>query len=753
MHIHLKGASKILLYGLLLLVFITACQQTSTPSEQTSNKIQINDNVAISIRDISPDVLADTQRFRPDNPIIKAALGLNLLANPSFENGANAWVACNSNSVISSSTDAISEDGFSLSVETGCMYQDVIVRPGNVYTLSCQAKLLETTGWSGMGFGFMDSNFAAITQGPENQITTTEWLEYSSSFTAPEESAYVSVWFYTDSSVLIDDCSFSTSTTAAPDPDPETLIQNGSFDGQNNWYNCGNAAAYSIAAGQLNMNGTACIFQTVEATPGADYRLRCDSRADTNIYSSITLSMLSSTWAPLTSKSKTINSNTIAPIEIAQKAPDAAKHVAITFYGEGTTTHKGCFLTINTVADPVSPPDGSLFPYPNTHPSDNEAALANNNLLVNPTFANQTGWTNCAANSAIISGGNLDIKPGVCFFQQINAEVGKTYSLSCRGSMDLPLYSVITLNMLDINYQSLETKVQPINTQNRQWRVSSEAPENATYVTVGFYTETAANYNYCYLSTETPPAPIAEEIFAPVKAMELLVPIYIDPAQDLTPWNQVIATAQTVPTTVVVNPVIGDIEGCQEVEFTAMLGNLQRNKVDTIGYIPTGYTATPPSVVKERIDRFKDCLGIDGVFFDEIKVSNQAEAEYYEDICDYAKKAYGDGKFVVNAGTNIQIPITNEFCNIALIYEFYGKDWKDFSVFGYQGAETDATTSIMIHTSNGIDEMKKNVDLAYSRKIDYVFVTDDTVPNPWTTMGSYWTEFVDYVAQKNAPFN
>ena len=111
-----------------------------------------------------------------------------------------------------------------------------------------------------------------------------------------------------------------------------------------------------------------------------------------------------------------------------------------------------------------------------------------------------------------------------------------------------------------------------------------------------------------------------------------------------------------------------------------------------------------------------------------------------------------NGKFVVNAGTNIEIPITNQFCNIALIFEFYQQNWLDFAVFGYQGASTDPATSIMVHTNNGIDVMKESVDLAYSRKLDYIFVTDDTVQNTWTTLGSYWTEFTDYLAQKNAQF-
>ena len=741
-----------------LALIASACQQaTITPvgplvsEPQPTNSTQITENVSIPIGNITPDILQAAENSRPDNKLVTAATGNNLLANPSFESGANAWVACDVGSSLLTSNDSVSN--LALKLSTGCMYQDVIIRPNSLYTLTCKAKLTDPTGWSGMGFGLMDSTFTSLAAGPESTITGAAWADYTISFTSPENSGFAAIWFYTDGTVLIDDCSFSTKTLAPADPKPVTLIPNGSFDTQGDWSNCGNPAGYTIADGKLNQSTPSCIYQTIEATVGADYRLTCTSQADANVYSSISLSMLNSAWAPLATDTKVVTSATLKAVDLAKVAPAGTKHVAVTFYSNGPSTHDECALTISTLSHEVPTPDGTLQPYPSSHPTNIEPSLVANNLLVNPSFTTQTGWANCAPTSATIAAGKLAVTPGVCFFQQVDAEIGKTYSLTCKGNMDLPLYSVVTLNMLDVNYQTVETKAQAINTSNRPWRVELVAPATTRYVTVGFYTETPASYDYCYLSTEGTPTPVIEKLYPAVKPMEILVPIYIDPAQDPTPWNQVIATAATVPTTVVVNPVIGGIEGCQEASFKTMLGQIQAAKVDTIGYIPTGYTLTPTSVVKERIELFKKCEGIDGVFFDEIKVSNQAEADYYIDICNYAKIAFGGGKHVVNAGTNIQLPISNEFCNIALIYEFFGENWEDFAVFGYEGASTDAATSIMIHTSNTIPEMKASIDLAYARKIDYVYVTDKTIPNPWIFQATYWTEMVNHIALKNAPFN
>ncbi len=412
----------------------------------------------------------------------------------------------------------------------------------------------------------------------------------------------------------------------------------------------------------------------------------------------------------------------------------------------------------NVLAHPVPQPDPALFPYPNAFTADNETEQAVGNLLVNPSFTDQTGWSNCGTpESAAIANGALSIDTGVCFFQNVDIEAApanQTYTLTCRGAMEKPTYSVFILSMLDSNFQTLETKSQTINTSNRQWRIDLSAPADTRFVTVGFYTETGATYDYCTLTDGTPPPLSQETVFAPTKKLELLLPIYIDPAQSIVPWNQAIANAATIPTTIVVNPVIGGIAGCQTQSFKNTLTNVQNANIDTVGYVATGYTARNIAEVKADIDKFVACEGIDGVFFDEVKAETAAEATYYQDICSYAKSAFiGESKLIINPGTNVSLSFTNDFCNINMLYENFSNTWADFAVFGYEGAATDPAKAVMLHTAIDIPEMKRVVDLAYSRKLDYIYVTSTTVPNPWTELTSYYTEFSEYLALKNSGIN
>jgi len=69
----------------------------------------------------------------------------------------------------------------------------------------------------------------------------------------------------------------------------QELLTNSSFDSQDGWLNCGDASAYSIGSGSLNITGTACIYQAVPALEGGTYTLTCNP-SSTATYSTIALS-------------------------------------------------------------------------------------------------------------------------------------------------------------------------------------------------------------------------------------------------------------------------------------------------------------------------------------------------------------------------------------------------------------------------------------------------------------------------------
>jgi hypothetical protein len=45
--------------------------------------------------------------------------------------------------------------------------------------------------------------------------------------------------------------------------------------------------------------------------------------------------------------------------------------------------------------------------------------------------------------------------------------------------------------------------------------------------------------------------------------------------------------------------------------------------------------------------------------------------------------------------------------------------------------------------------MTNYINLAASRNVGWIYVTDDTLPNPWDTLPAYWTNEVNYIRSLN----
>ena len=464
----------------------------------------------------------------------------------------------------------------------------------------------------------------------------------------------------------------------------------------------------------------------------------------------------------------------------------------------------------NTLANPVPLPNGSL--YPSSHPieDDNEAKLATRakkllktGIYSDPSFDNPHAW-NCFDPSNIVENGTLKLGTGGCKQILSEPEAG-TYYLTCRGSVDiLNSYSVFGLRYTDSEEKTTES-FEPLSYIRKQRRISVDIPSNVQELSIEFYTEAPASHDYCYLSNKTQPKLVTETIYEPAKPLEVLVPLYIDPdivisSQDtetdvvaLESWKSLIRKAKNnpdVPMTVIldpsyapkkgntftveeslfcqyggfVTPVERVLDGSKTIKINNVLRSLQKAGVDTIGYVPTGFGKTDVETIKKFIDRIEEqCPYLDGIFFDEATLNNDTISNYTT-VCDYARSIFPNGKFVLNAGLNFSVDLNNQNCNIAIPYEqtpqgktgIPGASWKnDYAAYGFDGSVGQPAAAALIHSNMTNQELRRNVDLAYSRKFDYIYVTDLTLQeailpnNPWFSLGSNWGNLVKYVDKKN----
>lgn len=262
----------------------------------------------------------------------------------------------------------------------------------------------------------------------------------------------------------------------------QELLKSPSFGSSDGWNNCGNEANYSINSGTLSTTGTACIFQTVEATEGNTYTLMCHPRSAA-AYSTIALSMLNSNSESILQDVTLVDSETGVPEVSSLVAPTGTAFVAVTIYSEGPVTHESCSL----IASGVS------------------TAPIVNRSLVNPEFDTQEGWVNCADTSTSwISHGQLNMvgnqQGSACAFQTVSATAGRGYTLSCQ-SRSIANHATISLSALSSSYGIMLQDIEIVNnpaTQTKQAYLT--APEGTEYISVTLYSEGSTTHESCSLS-------------------------------------------------------------------------------------------------------------------------------------------------------------------------------------------------------------------------------------------------------------
>lgn len=228
--------------------------------------------------------------------------------------------------------------------------------------------------------------------------------------------------------------------------------------------------------------------------------------------------------------------------------------------------------------------------------------------------------------------------------------------------------------------------------------------------------------------------------------VQILIPLYIYPDDR---WNDVANAASKVPVTVVINPNSGPGTCPPGAAYIQGLNTLRNAGVTIVGYVPTTNGDRPINTVKADIDLYVQCFNIHGVFLDETATTLD-KLSYYGELYDYIRSKPNFNTVVLNPGTNINEQyVSRPAGDISIIFESYSTEWPGYDPDSYVSAYPAERFAMLVHTTSDVNTMKSHVDLALTRHIGYVYVTNDIMDNPWDTLPSYWTEFVDYLASIN----
>jgi hypothetical protein len=234
------------------------------------------------------------------------------------------------------------------------------------------------------------------------------------------------------------------------------------------------------------------------------------------------------------------------------------------------------------------------------------------------------------------------------------------------------------------------------------------------------------------------PNAVRAETDAAANRLSLLVPAYSYPAgEGLAFWNQLLADAGEVPIVVVANPASGP--GTKvDVNYSKIIAQAQAAGIRVIGYVATGYGKREAAAVQRDVDLWKKFYpSVEGVFLDE-QSSRSEDFGYYQRISDYASGKIAGALLVSNPGTVCAATYAAQnIFDVICVFE-NAKGFESFVV--PESLRTGNKTQFAALPHTQIDEAAavRFLSDARGRGITYIYVTHDTLPNPWDELAKYW---------------
>jgi hypothetical protein len=240
---------------------------------------------------------------------------------------------------------------------------------------------------------------------------------------------------------------------------------------------------------------------------------------------------------------------------------------------------------------------------------------------------------------------------------------------------------------------------------------------------------------------------------APAREAGLLVPGYFYPTWEKAQanfWDELIAAAPRVPLVAILNPASGP--GSKPIpDYARAVDSLRAAGGRAIGYVHTSYAQRPLKEVLAEVDAYYERYALDGIFFDETTGDTAAaHLAYYRACGEQVQKRAPKALVVLNPGTDAD-PAYLQAATCLLLFE---NDQASASLLDWQppawvsAARPGQVAVLAYHLA---DEAAMNAVLAraLAAGAGWLYLTDDTLPNPWNTLPAFWEAQVEAIARFN----
>lgn len=218
---------------------------------------------------------------------------------------------------------------------------------------------------------------------------------------------------------------------------------------------------------------------------------------------------------------------------------------------------------------------------------------------------------------------------------------------------------------------------------------------------------------------------------------KLLIPLYSYP----TLWEKKKALfekakAENIEIYAIINPHNGPGQEINE-DYIRGIRFLKSYNVKVIGYVYTLYGKRDPFLVKEDIykwSNFYQSLGVEGIFFDETATDSKL-LPFYKDLSKYARSLDFDF-LVINPGyTTHNDYISSKIADVIVSYENSMKAWNTTFPKIVNKETKDTKLCLLLHTLK-VNDFRKVLKDSKLKNFTYIYITEDTLPNPWDDISS-----------------
>jgi hypothetical protein len=235
--------------------------------------------------------------------------------------------------------------------------------------------------------------------------------------------------------------------------------------------------------------------------------------------------------------------------------------------------------------------------------------------------------------------------------------------------------------------------------------------------------------------------------------MGVLVPAYFYPGTGGPGgvgdgWAAMAAAASQIPVTAIFNPDSGPLPGPADPNYVNAMTNLENAGGKVVAYVATDYTITSLATVEGQISTYITQYGtlINGFFIDQMTNDSVAgDIAYYNTLYTFIKGLSPSYHVIGNPGTNTQeayLAPSTQGADTLVTYENQAQYYAGTSPASWVNSYSPDHFANIIYNESSVQGMMSDIALAAQRNVGYVYVTDQTLPNLYSQLPSYWDQEV-----------